>query len=215
MNACHPLLSETSTFKDVMRTLSTPGVHRVPMMGKAKFIQELFGKKEKRPLERFLTQSDLLHFVALHINDFGDVVDKPVGKKLGSRPVFTVSARVKVIEAFRELVKRKVSALGVIDDQGVLVGNISIRDIRYIVRHTPGTELNASLDSFATEVRQNHPEVPTDIIACRETDTLRTVITKLDSNHIHRIYIVDSKQKPLGVISLGDVFQHLLNNLIE
>lgn len=213
MNSCHPLLSESTTFKDVMKALCKPGVHRVPMMGKAKLMQEILGQKEKRPLERFLTQSDLLHFVATHIDDFGSSVDKTIEGNLGTRPVFCVQATVKAIDAFRELVKHKVSALGVLDDDGILVGNISVRDIRHIVKHTPGAELNYPLDEFATQIRKSNPEIPKDIIACRETDTVRSIILKLDTNRIHRIYIVDAEQKPLGVISLGDIFQYLLNDL--
>jgi CBS domain-containing protein len=213
MNDCYPLLSESSTFKDVMKALSQPGVHRVPMTGKAKFRQEILGQKEKRPLERFFTQSDLLRFVASNLDSFGDIVDKSVGDRLGSRPVFCVSEGVKVIEAFRELVSRKVTALGVVDDKGLLIGNISVRDMRYVVKQTPGAELVAPLDEFYTQVRKANPEIPKDVIACKEDETVKSVIVKLDSNHIHRIYIIDDEQKPVGVISLGDIFQYLLDNL--
>lgn len=213
MNACCPLLSEKSTFKDVLKALCQPAVHRVPMMGKATFKQELFGEKEKRPLERFLTQSDLLKFVADHLDDFGAAVDVTIDNKLGTRPVYCVSATSKTIDAFRELVNRKVTALGVIDDDGVLVGNVSVRDIRFIVKQNMGAELNSSLDDFATDIRKHNPDIPKDVIACVESDTVRSVITKLYNNRIHRLYIVDSEHKPLGVISLGDVFHYLLESL--
>eukprot|EP01127_Copromyxa_protea_P009719 TRINITY_DN2308_c0_g1_i1.p1 TRINITY_DN2308_c0_g1~~TRINITY_DN2308_c0_g1_i1.p1 ORF type:complete len:315 (-),score=52.58 TRINITY_DN2308_c0_g1_i1:27-971(-) len=213
MNTCHPLKSETSTLKDIMHALSQSGVHRVPMVGAAKFYQELLLQKEKRPLERFLTQSDLLGFIADHIDHFGAIINSPIGNTLGSRPVITVLKTLTVVDAFKQLMATKVNSLGVVDESGVLVGNISARDVRYVLKHTPGAELLVKLEEFSKHIHANSSEVPKEVICCKETDTLKDIIAKLHSNHIHQIYVVDDEKKPLAVISLGDIFAYLLKNM--
>lgn len=205
MNVCH-LLPENSTFKDVVKALSQPGIHRVAMTGKTR----LFGGKSNR-LVRFLTQSDLLHFISANLKDFA--VDVSVGNRLGSQPVYCVSSTAKTIDAFREVINRKVSALGVLDNNGILVGNVSIRDLAHVARYTPSTDLQLPLGEFINQLKKKNLVLPRELIACLETDTVRTVIQQLDSNHIHRIYVVDANNKPLRVISLGDIFTFLLKSL--
>jgi hypothetical protein len=56
MNDCH-FLSEKASFKDVLKTLSLPGVHRVPMMEKGGLLSS---QKSKRKLARFITQTDVV-----------------------------------------------------------------------------------------------------------------------------------------------------------
>jgi len=48
------------------------------------------------------------------------------------------------------------------------------------------------------------------IITCSSTDTLETVVEKVSSNHVHRIYVVDESGKPLRVITLTDILRLLI-----
>jgi len=47
-------------------------------------------------------------------------------------------------------------------------------------------------------------------IVCGENETLRNVVTKINSNRIHRIYVVNRDDVPVGVVSLRDLFHVLL-----
>ena len=42
-------------------------------------------------------------------------------------------------------------------------------------------------------------------ICCHSSDTLGAVIDKLAATRIHRVYLVDKTDKPIGVVSLGDI----------
>jgi len=203
MNDCH-YLSEKATFKDILKTLSLPGVRRVPMMGPR---QGLFSPMSKRHLARFLTQTDILRFVATHLDCFGPALDHPVLGSVGTYPAPCVHESVKTIEAFREMISKKVTGIGVLDDDGKLIGELNIRDIGYIVTVTPYVELNSTIKEFLEQLRKTEDDSKT--ITCGTNDSVHSAITKINDNRSHRIYVLDSNNKPIGVISLSDICQFL------
>jgi len=205
MNDCH-FLSEKATFKDVLKTLSLPGVHRVPMMSR----HGLLNRKSKRHLSRFLTQSDVLRFVATHLDDFGAALDETILGSVGSYPAHCVHHSTKTVDAFREMLNKKITGIGVIDSNRNLIGHLSMRDIGYVVTHHPGAELALPLKDFLRELRESG-QGPKNVISCGNADSVRSVITKLNSNRIHRIYVIDAASRPCGVVSLSDICQFLLH----
>lgn len=48
------------------------------------------------------------------------------------REVETVSADSKALDAFRMIIDKKVSGLGIVDSRGFLVGNVSASDLKDI-----------------------------------------------------------------------------------
>jgi hypothetical protein len=71
MNDCH-FLNSKATLKDVLKVLSLPGVHRVPMMGRG----GLLNQKSKRPLNRFITQSDVVRGTGFFIWKHGNLLSE-------------------------------------------------------------------------------------------------------------------------------------------
>jgi len=204
MNDCH-YLSENATFKDVLKTLSQPGVRRVPMMGSK---HGLFNPLSKRPLERFLTQTDVLHFVAQNMHHFGSALEQSVINKVGTYPALCVHQSMKTVEAFRLLISNKVTGMGVIDDDKNLIGELSIRDFGYVVTTKPGTELSSTVADFIAHLRESNVE--SKVLTCGPKDSVGSVIQKIESNRSHRIYVINSENKPCGVISLSDICLFLL-----
>jgi len=203
MNDCH-YLSEKATFKDVLKTLSLPGVHRVPMMGPRR---GLISPLSERHLARFLTQTDVLRFVASHLDYFGYALDLPVLGSVGTYPAPCLHESTETISAFREILRKKITGIGVLDDDGKLVGELSIRDIGYIVTNTSYIELKSTLKEFMEDLRRT--EDRSQVITCQPQDTLRSVIKKTNNNRSHRIHVLDSGDKPIGVVSLSDICQYL------
>lgn len=224
MNECHPL-GENATFKDVLKALSQPGVHRVPMLGRG----GLLNLRAKRPLARFLTQTDVvcchllffyccspdltseqIRFVATNLDYFGSSLDATILGTVGSYPAYCIPDSTKTIEAFRDMVSKQVTALGVLDEHGKLVGNISVRDIGHVVTSKPGAELNATVKEFLADLRAS-TNTPRAVVTCGNGDTVRSVITKINSNRIHRVYVLDAAGRPCGLVSLSDICRFLLS----
>ena len=47
-------------------------------------------------------------------------------------------------------------------------------------------------------------------ITVTESATFEDVVMKLAATRVHRLWIVDSEEKPIGVVSIGDVFKNML-----
>jgi len=48
------------------------------------------------------------------------------------------------------------------------------------------------------------------MITCSYMDTVHQVITKLQSNQVHRLFITDERGLLLGIVSLSDVLKYIL-----
>jgi CBS-domain-containing membrane protein len=86
----------------------------------------------------------------------------------------------------------------VVDAHGKLIGIITDRDI-CMAAYTQGTPLEA----IAIE-RAMSPKV----ISCTRADDLDTAHRLMRTHEIHRIPVVDSRGRPIGILSLSDVINH-------
>jgi len=196
-NVFHPIRTK-STFKEVLEALSLPGVHRVPMLDK------------KHRFGRFVTQSEVLHFVATNLDKFEDALDKTVMEAaLGSHFVQRVKVSATGIDALKILVDNKVSALPVVDDHDHIVGVVSTTDIRLLVGSKPSIELHLPLKKFLEHIRAGEG-VPQHVVIGSTSEKVRDIITRIHSNRIHRLFLIDANDRVSGVISIGDVFKYLL-----
>ena len=90
-------IDSKGTFRDVLVALTQKGVHRVPMLDK----HSRFG--------RFVTQSEVLRFIATSLDEFGHVLDKTLLEaRVGSSPVKKVSSSSSAIDAFKTMITSKV-----------------------------------------------------------------------------------------------------------
>jgi len=134
-----------------------------------------------------------------------------IGKKM---PVCISEMRL-TREGFALAIKQKISAVGVVDESGKLVGSLSITDIRLIGGLEGLDQLNFPLKKYlerievlSSERTIQHSQYP---VVCRDTDTLDSIIEILIGFGIHRIYIVDDSGKPIGVVSLIDIITNILS----
>jgi CBS-domain-containing membrane protein len=86
----------------------------------------------------------------------------------------------------------------VVDAHGKLIGIITDRDIS-MAAYTQGTPLEAIPIERAMSPK---------VISCTRTDDLDTAHRLMRTHEIHRIPIVDSRGKPVGILSLSDVINH-------
>jgi len=203
-NPFFPVKSGFSLFASVEAMARERGLHRVPVIG------------EDRQLITVVTQSQIVKLVAGSLDIIGERKNKPV--ILTDRyieDVYTVHQDSLAIDAFRMMAEKNVSGLAVIDDDGKLVGALSVRDLKTM--STDGRmfwRLFQTIKNFILKVRRENNEKdgdrPRTVVTVKAFDTLESVIKKLAEHNIHRIFIVDDHKKPVGVISLKDVLLELL-----
>jgi len=113
------------------------------------------------------------------------------------------------------LSKNKISAVGVVNENGELIGNLSLTDLRSIGEIEGLAQLNLPIkgyqqriEALSSERTIPHYKYP---VKANETDTLDSIIQTLITYNIHRIYIVDNLNKPIGILSLIDILQELFD----
>ncbi len=94
------------------------------------------------------------------------------------------------------------------------MGNLSLRDLKAMSNDARFFwRLFQPIDSYLPKVKKETPagQRPRRVQTCRLGDTLGHVIDELATHNIHRVFIVDDNDKPIGVIALKDVLLELLS----
>jgi CBS domain-containing protein len=154
-----------------------------------------------------LTQSDIIHRFG---GQMGPKLDKPVGHMTSlTEKVVAIPAMTTAIDAFIRMHKRKLSALAIIDEDGKLVGNLSASDLKGLVNF-PFPRLLELLPDFLRTIRNQNEKSVDYLISVRESDTLKEAWQRMCKDHVHRVYVVDNNNKPIGVASMQDLIQEMV-----
>ena len=62
--------------------------------------------------------------------------------------------------------------------------------------------------NYIYEVRKEHNQRGDYVVVCDPKAALKDVIRRLAHSHVHRIFVVDTEKRPLGVISLTDIISY-------
>lgn len=163
-----------------------------------------------------------------------------------------------MLSTFQLMRKRRIGGLPIVDESGhKVVGNISVRDIQYLLtapeiyknlryvrtslmsfllntrsrrstwfhikfsnacgsadftlyRSITARNFLAAVRNYLQE-RQEASPLLHGVITCKRTDILEDIILTLDSEKIHRIYVVDEEGSLEGVITLRDIISKLVH----
>lgn len=135
---------------------------------------------------------EVKHFLSRKLRDLGVRAHRALGVVSGKEPV---------ILALQNLVKHHWSALAVIDEHGVLIGNFSATDLRGLYQHHYPHFL-MSVQSFLQKHSPNSLALQTVTL----DETLLSALNKIVNNRIHRLWIVEH-DKPVSVLTLTDVMK--------
>jgi len=129
-------------------------------------------------------------------------------KDLISKDVITVNPMDPIYEAFKTMQKQKIGACGVVDDKtGKLVGNISAADIKLLGHDLSFFQALAFTVNEYSKLVMEKTGRKADIVTIKESGihTVGDVVQKLLEHRIHRLYITNADEKPVGVISMTDI----------
>jgi CBS domain-containing protein len=163
--------------------------------------------EQDKPLT-LISQSRIISLLRILTNE--TKLKKPVKDlNLGLKDVFTVTIDKTPMDAFRIMQQKRVSAIAVVDENGVLVGTISVSDIKAIGNNLKFFELLAKpitmyLQHIQTSTREMDDIRPS-VLKCKPNNTLDFVMKELTNWKVHRLFVVDENHKPIGVVSLYDI----------
>jgi CBS domain-containing protein len=164
-----------------------------------------------------VTSFDVLRLINDNIGVIGTLADAAVGRlfRTGADVVTSTNLSTPARACFRNLAKRNHTGMPVCDDEGKIIGNISSSDIRVLATNSR-EECEALLDKPVGTFLSFVGRGGADAAAIRApitvfpTDSLETVIRLLVASKVHRVYIVDSARRPIGIISVTDIIRVLL-----
>lgn len=131
-------------------------------------------------------------------------MSKSLAIKLSERELITVHENDKLLEAIKKLAKYNIGAIPVINSNKKLTGIISERDI---VKELAKKE---DLDYSTLFVHQ----LMTKKVICCESDVLSDKLMELmTKNKVRHIPIVDNNNHPIGIVSIGDVVNRLIEKI--
>ncbi|EGG14217.1 hypothetical protein DFA_11986 [Cavenderia fasciculata] len=185
-------------------------VNRVPIV-----TNDFSNGEQGNQVVNLVTQSAILNFLAKHIDKLGEWGTKSL-LDLGfhEKPVISINFHKTAIEAFELMAEHRVNGIAVVDDKGVIIANISARDLKELLNETRIFEnLYLTVGEFISRVRQQDYKAVHPSISCNMNDSLDKLMTRMCAAKIHRVYVVDQDRKPVGVISLHDILEKILEQL--
>jgi len=130
-------------------------------------------------------------------------------------PVLSVTEESTAIDAFNLMVEKNITGLAVVDEKEALKGNLSLRDMKLISYDARlFWRLQQTVKNFIIKLRAEWATKhgrPRTLVTVTESNTIGDVIRLLSENKIHRVYIVDSDKKAIGVITLKDILLEIIS----
>jgi len=167
---------------------------------------------DDRNLLNLVTQSQLLRFVVEHSNKLGRKREKTVQDMGTLREVYVIGENEPAINAFKMMSEKEVSGLGVVDDKGILVETISLRDLKAMAPDAGMFwRLFGTVKAFLAKITIEFPgSRPSTLQTCSVTDTFGDIVKRMEDHKIHRIFVTDNSVRPIGVVTLKDVLYQLV-----
>ena len=120
-------------------------------------------------------------------------------KSLSERQCFTIDKSASIFEAANKLTEYNIGAMPVTDSGGKVIGIISERDIsRYLSND------NIDRDSKITKIMSK------DIISCDLEVSVSELMETMTNKKIRHMPIINNN-KLLGIVSIGDVVNHIIH----
>lgn len=172
------------------------GVHRVAML-------DLQGN-----LTSIISQSDVVKYLHANIHLLGEKANKPVKdlNMVSADKLVVVESDQSAISAFKVLASNLVSAVPIVDKQGILSGTLSVSDLKL---------LKDDLSPLLLSTSQYKAKEAIPNITCTTSTTIGSVISMLANSNVHRVWVVDEQEKPISVISITNVCEFLSQFLPE
>ena len=151
------------------------------------------------------------------------MVSQTIVKDFMSSPVITVLPATALKEAVQLLSENHFSGLPVVNDQEQLIGEITEQDLMVRESGIDAGPYVLLLDSviylrnplnWDKQVHQVLGNTVKDLMrrdthSCKETLPLAKAAAMLNARETQRLFVIDAQQRPVGVLTRGDVIRAL------
>eukprot|EP01118_Nematostelium_gracile_P013790 TRINITY_DN5252_c0_g1_i1.p1 TRINITY_DN5252_c0_g1~~TRINITY_DN5252_c0_g1_i1.p1 ORF type:complete len:296 (+),score=67.98 TRINITY_DN5252_c0_g1_i1:123-890(+) len=131
--------------------------------------------------------------------------DDIVLEQIGIKPVFTMKQSDKAVYGFWKMNQEMINAVAIVDDSNRIIDSLSWDSIDRL-NESNLSSVKLPVNAFLKKIGEN-----SDLICVEKGAKLSQIITKLRESSQRRVWIVDQKQSPIGIVSLTDIIRTLLN----
>jgi CBS-domain-containing membrane protein len=197
--------AETGTLYDLMVQFSKHRLRRVPLVNANGRVCGI------------VSQSRMVEFLWQHHDSLNPLAKLLSERTLGeamSSPAKCVGLQSKTALAFATLIDEGISSIAVVDDQGHLVGSLSSNYLKGVDVDQIFEQFHLSVHDFVqlASGKMARPPGLGAMGALPSTATLKEGLQLLAERRLHRLWIVDADNKPLGVVSLSDLLSFVLRD---
>ncbi|KAF5314191.1 hypothetical protein D9611_006845 [Ephemerocybe angulata] len=225
-----PLLREhpTSSLYDAGKLLIQTHARRLPLLDND-------SETGHEVIVSVLTQYRLLKFIAINCTKdiqslnqslrklkIGTYVSSlPGDPKEGANPYYpiaTASLDTSVFDVVHMFSERSISAVPILDEDGVVVNLYETVDVITLVRLGAYQSLDLKIKDALT---QRSPDFP-GVVVCTANDSLGTLLQLVKQRRVHRLVVVEGEEEEknggkkgrlMGMITLSDVLRYLIGNV--
>ncbi|KAF8948800.1 AMP-activated serine/threonine-protein kinase regulatory subunit [Haplosporangium gracile] len=193
----HPLQS----LYDACHLLVESRAHRLPLV-------DVDSETGEEMIVSVLTQYRILKFIAMNYQD-EKTLRQPLSElKIGIYTNLAVAdLSTPVIEVIDMFVKRKISSVPIVDEEGVVLNVYETVDVMTLVK----AGVYRDLDLCVAEALLRRPEDFAGVHTCTLNDSLSSIFGTIRKSQVHRLIVVDSENKLKGIVSLSDIMRYLID----
>ncbi|XP_059060609.1 5'-AMP-activated protein kinase subunit gamma-2-like [Achroia grisella] len=156
-----------------------------------------------------LSHKRILRFLFVYLNEFPELTffhKKLSDLKIGTfDDIVSVTDNTTIKTAFQLLLEKDISALPVLDDNGILIDVYA----KYEVLNLVSEKLYANLSLTIGEVRNKKKDWEEKLQKCLSSITLYEALEVIVRTESHRLLLVNKEGKLVGIVSLSDILVYL------
>jgi CBS-domain-containing membrane protein len=155
-----------------------------------------------------VSQTDIIRYLVDHESELGPILTSRLEDLNLANPsgadIYHLRENDPTFLGFQRMAEKSINAIAIIDHQGRIIGNLSASDLRGIQESKLIYLFRSSTDFLQVMGRKFKPVVGSSRISLGEA------MTKALAARVHRIWIVDEKEKALGVVTFSDMLSPLV-----
>ncbi|MBA0589163.1 hypothetical protein Gorai_017927 [Gossypium raimondii] len=177
-------------------------------------------------INNIITQSAVIHMLAectgFHwFESWGTKKLLEIGlPTMSPKEIIKVHEDQPVLQAFKLMRKNRIGGVPVVESGGKkAIGNISLRDVQFLLtapeiyrdyRSITAKNFLIAVKNYLEKHDKRSPML-SGTVTCKRDKTIKELIQTLDSEKIHRMYVVDDDGNLEGVITLRDIISRLVH----
>jgi len=131
------------------------------------------------------------------------------GEIMREKPLL-IQGDAKVIDVFRDCITNQWGGAGIVNNEGQLIANLSVSDLKGAAPENFETLLNMTAERFLQQTKQYLVKDP---IYCTADTPFLEIVKIFARAHVHHVFVCDKNRKPLGIIDTSTVVSNLKNHL--